>query len=81
MDTAMAVLLILQTVVDEGLGACYFGVPPTREAALREAFGIPSDWDPIGVVSIGHPDAGGAAGSPARRTRKPMEEVVHRGRW
>ena len=43
--------------------------------------GIPEDWDPIGVVSIGHPDTGGAKGSPTRRTRRPMEEVVHRGRW
>jgi len=81
MDTAMAVMLMLQTVVDEGLGACYFGIPPGREEAVRDAFGVPEAWDPIGVVSIGHPDTGGAAGSPSRRARKPMEEVVHRGRW
>ncbi|MCA1983311.1 nitroreductase family protein [Nocardioides nematodiphilus] len=81
MDTAMAVMLMLQTVVDEGLGACYFGIPPRHESEVRAAFGIPEEWDPIGVVSIGHPDTGGSQGSPSRRTRKPMEEVVHRGRW
>ncbi len=31
-DAAMAALLILQTAVDEGLGACFFGVPPDRVA-------------------------------------------------
>jgi len=82
MDAAMATLLILQTVVDEGLGALYFGIPPTAEAAVREAFGIPEAYDPIGAVTIGHPaDGGGAQGSPTRRRRAAMADVVHRGRW
>ncbi len=45
-DTGMAALLILQTVTDEGLGACYFGVPPERVAPVRAAFGIPDDLRP-----------------------------------
>ena len=82
MDAAMASLLVLQTAVDEGLGACFFGVPPERTSSLREAFGVPEEWTPVGVITIGHrvPDTG-AAGSPTRRPRKPMEEVVHVGRW
>ncbi len=40
-DTGMAALLILQTAVDEGLGACFFGVPPERIDAFREAFDVP----------------------------------------
>ena len=81
MDTAMAVMLMLQTAVDEGLGACYFGIPPEREGAVRAEFGIPADWDPIGAVTLGHPAPGHPTGSPTRRARKPLEEVVHRGRW
>jgi len=83
MDTAMAVMLILQTAVDEELGACYFGIPPRHEAEVRAAFGIPEGWDPIGVVSLGHPDptGGGAKGSPSRRRRRDQDEVVRRGRW
>ena len=34
-DTGMAALLILQTAVDEGLGACFFGIP------RRAARGVP----------------------------------------
>jgi nitroreductase len=81
MDAAMASLLILQTAVDAGLGACFFGVPPAHLAGLRAAFGIPPRFDPVGAITLGHPAGGGAAGSPARRARKPAEEVIHRGRW
>ncbi|MEP6817098.1 MAG: nitroreductase family protein [Marmoricola sp.] len=79
MDTAMAVLLILQTAVDEGLGACFFGIPPDHDGAVRSAFGIPEDHDPVGAITIGHPVPGGAAGSPTRRVRR--QDVMHRGRW
>ena len=81
MDTAMATMLILQTVVDEGLGALYFGIPPEADAAVRKSFDITDAFDPIGAVTIGHPASGGAKGSPTRRRRTPLEDVVHRGRW
>lgn len=82
MDTAMASLLILQTAVDEGLGSCFIGVPPDKDAEVRTAFGISDDFDPVGVITIGHPAPDdGAAGSPTRRARRPASEVVHRGRW
>ena len=54
MDAAMASLLILQTATDAGLGSCFIGVPPDKDAAVREAFGIPDDHDPVGVITIGH---------------------------
>jgi nitroreductase len=82
MDAAMASLLILLTAVDAGLGACFFGIPVEREHAVRTEFGIDPDFDPVGVVTLGHrtTDAGNA-GSPARRTRRPLDDVVHRGHW
>ncbi|WP_426245674.1 nitroreductase family protein [Nocardioides sp. LHG3406-4] len=81
MDAAMASLLILQTVTDAGLGACFFGIPPERLDAVRREFGIPDAYDPIGAITIGHPAPGGALGSPKRRSRMPLADVVHRGRW
>ncbi len=80
-DTGMASLLMLLTAVDEGLGACFFGIPPDRTDALRDAFGIPGDQEPIGAVAIGHPGPGGVAGSAATRRRRGIDEIVHRGHW
>ncbi|HET6698372.1 MAG TPA: nitroreductase family protein [Nocardioidaceae bacterium] len=87
-DTGMAALLILQTAVDEGLGACFFGIPPDRVPAFRAAFAVPEDHMPIGAITIGHrvprPTATGAAevaGSGSRRKRRTAEDVVHRGSW
>jgi nitroreductase len=80
MDAAMAALLILQTAVDEGLGACFFGIPVDRVAAVRAEFAIPDAFDPVGAITLGHPATDrGAAGSPSRRRRKDLADVVHRG--
>ena len=82
MDTAMASLLMLLTAVDEGLGACFFGVPGPRTAAFRREFGVPDEYTPIGAVTLGHrAEDLGPAGSASRRGRRPVEEVVHRGSW
>jgi hypothetical protein len=79
-DTGMASLLILQTAVDEGLGACFFGIPAEHTDTFRAAFGIPGDHDPVGAITVGHRVADtGATGSPARRERRT--DVVHRGHW
>lgn len=79
-DAGMASLLILQTAVDEGLGACFFGVPSDYVDDLRSAFSIPADHTPVGAITVGHRVADtGAKGSPARRERRT--DVVHRGRW
>ena len=81
-DTGMAALLILQTAVDEGLGACFFGIPPDRTETFREAFDVPAAYTPIGAITVGHRVAdAGPSGSPARRGRRTPDEVVHRGRW
>jgi nitroreductase len=79
-DTGMAALIMLQTVVDEGLGGLFFGISPDEIPAFRAAFDVPDDYTPIGAISIGHraPDRR----SPSlKRGRRPVTEVVHRGRW
>ena len=79
-DTGMAALLMLLTAVDEGLGACFFGVPAERHAAVLEALGAPADRRIVGVVSLGH--AAPDRRSPSlRRGRRPVDEVAHDGRF
>lgn len=81
-DAGMATLLILQTAVDEGLGACFFGIPAERTDAYRAAFGVPGHVEPVGAVTVGHPaPVEQLQGSAARRPRRAVAEVVHRGRW
>ncbi len=82
MDTAMASLLILQTAVDAGLGALFFGIPVERVAEVRRELVIPDTHDPIGALTIGHlTEDAGLPGSARTRRRIPLDDVVHRGGW
>ena len=82
-DTGMAALLMLLTAVDEGLGGLFFGVPPESHEDVHEAFAIPHDREhrrrgrdrPPAVAAPPRP------GSPSRRPRRPLSEVVHAGRF
>ena len=78
-DTGMAALLILLTVVDEGLAALYFGIVPEAVGPFRAAFGVPDDHEPIGAIAIGH--GAEAAARDLRARRRPGGEVIHYGRW
>jgi nitroreductase len=80
-DTGMATLLILQTVVDEGLGALYFGIQPEDVQPFRDLYGVPPEYEPIGAVAIGYSDEPAQSGSPTSRKRFALDDVVHRGRW
>jgi nitroreductase len=77
-DGAFAALLLLLTAVDAGLGALFFGVADPD--GLRAAFGVPADHTPVGAVAIGHPLPDEPSAS-LRRGHRPLDEVVHRGRW
>ena len=80
-DTGMAALLMLLTAVDEGLGACFFGVGGHEEVdRFRAAFDVPASRRPVGVVSVGYPAPDRRSPS-LRRGRRPLEDVVHRGRF
>jgi nitroreductase len=80
-DTGMAALLILLTVVDEGLAACFFGVQPDRHAPFREAFGVPDEYTPIGCITVGYAGSDDKRSPSLKRGRRGLSEVVHRGQW
>jgi nitroreductase len=79
-DAGMAALLMLLTVTDEDLGACFFGIPPEMMAAFRSEFGVPDDYTPIGALSIGH-RAEDRPSPSLKRGRRSTGEVVHHSRW
>jgi nitroreductase len=78
-DTAFATMSILLSAVDAGLGALFFGIFHGLPA-LRAGFGIPEHITPIGAVALGWPEPDEPSPSLARG-RRPIDEVVHRGRW
>jgi nitroreductase len=80
-DTGMASLLMLLTAVDEGLGACFFGIPAERLPAFCAAFGVPDRFRPVGCMSVGYPGAEDRRSPSLRRGRRGIDDVVHRGRW
>lgn len=82
-DAGMSALLILLAAVDEGLGACFFGLTGDGgHDRFAEAFGVPADHRCVGVVTVGHEAPGEQPPSSAtRRPRRPLEDIVHEGRW
>ncbi|HET9692581.1 MAG TPA: nitroreductase family protein, partial [Acidimicrobiales bacterium] len=78
-DAAMAAMTLLLAATDAGLGALFASLG-RRSAAVRAGLGVPAGLDPIGMVLLGWPDRSATpTGSPARRVRRPLAEVVHRG--
>ena len=81
MDAAMAVMLMLLTAVDEGVGAWWFGVFHGADALLRD-LGVPPGRRLVGAVALGWPAGDDRpSGSARTRPRRPFDQVVHWGRW
>lgn len=80
-DTGMAVMLVLLAAVEEGLGALFFGLFWGEDRLMRE-LGVPDGCRPIGALSIGYPSAEAKpVGSAFSLRRRPLESMVHFGRW
>jgi nitroreductase len=82
-DTAMAVQNLLLSCAGLGLGALYFGIF-RNEGALLADLGVPEGIRPLGAVAIGHPTSDAydkIGGSPKTRSRRQLENVIHRNGW
>ncbi len=77
-DIGGACSIIFLAAVNEGLGAAFTGVYRQRE--MRELLGIPSQYQPVGVVSLGYP-AKDVQSSSLKRGRRSLSEVVHHDHW
>ncbi len=79
-DAGCASLLVLLAVIDGGLAAYLAGA--FRPDLLRKELGIPDDFVPVGVISIGYPDYDRHVSSPSLdRGRRPLSQVVHSQHW
>ena len=79
-DTAFASMVMLLAAVDAGLGALFFGIFNAEAEVLAE-LRVPSGYRPVGVIALGHPAPEQRPSRSARRGRRPVSSLIHRGGW
>jgi nitroreductase len=79
-DTGFAALLMHLTAVNEDLGSCFIGLPVESVDTFKAAFGVPAEFTPIGTLTIGYRAADKRSPS-LKRGHRPVDDVVHHGRW
>jgi coenzyme F420-0:L-glutamate ligase / coenzyme F420-1:gamma-L-glutamate ligase len=72
-STAMAVQNLLLAASAAGLGACWMCAPLFCPDVVRAALGLPADWQPQGLVTLGVP-----AAAPKLRPRLALEDFVRK---
>jgi nitroreductase len=77
-DAGAALMLVLLAAVDEGLAAGFLGVHSVP--GLSDVLGIPDEYTPIGVVTLGYGDHDRRSSS-LQRGFRPEAEVIHWNRW
>jgi nitroreductase len=81
-DGGMAVMTLLLAAEAAGLGALFFGLFE-HEPDVRALLQVPSDWQPIGTIALGWPDAEARqrSRSVAAHPRPGLGELRYRGVW
>lgn len=79
-DTGFAALLMHLTAVNEGLGSCFIGLPVPAIGSFKDAFDVPAEFTPIGALTVGY-RADDKRSPSLRRGHRPVDDVVHHGRW
>ncbi len=79
-DAGFSVMTILLAAADHGVGTAFLG-NFRGEAALAAALGVPDRLRWLGAVLLGEPAHPDPPTISAARTRRTLEEYVHRGRW
>jgi nitroreductase len=73
-DTTIAVEHIVLEAASRGLGTCWIAWFVQKE--IRPILGIPADKFLVAILTVGHP-----AEAPKPRSRKRLDEILHRERW
>ena len=69
--TAMAIQNLLLAAHAEGLGACWLCAPLFAPTTVKAVLGLPPDWAPQGLVTMGYPVA-----EPKPKARRSVEAVT-----
>jgi nitroreductase len=77
-DLGQATMAMMLAAADLGIGSCHAGVADIPLA--RQLLGLPEDRDWALLISLGYP-ADRPLTPIKNPSRRPLDEVVHRGRW
>ncbi|NLF67027.1 MAG: nitroreductase family protein [Chloroflexi bacterium] len=69
-STAMAGQNLLLAAHAVGLSGCWLCAPLFCPQVVRATLGLPSDWEPQGLITLGYP------AQERTKSRRPLEEVV-----
>jgi coenzyme F420-0:L-glutamate ligase/coenzyme F420-1:gamma-L-glutamate ligase len=69
-----AVQNLLVGLAIEGLGSCWVSSTLFCAEVTAQALGLPTGWEPMGAVGVGHP----ASPAPDRPPRDPDEVTLRR---
>ena len=78
-DTAMGAMISLLTVVDLNLGAVFVGLFYEKE--IKDEFGIPEEYKPIGAMLIGYPEDKDPQSPSLKRGWRERSKVTHYGNF
>ncbi len=77
-DAGAAMMAVLLSAVDHGLGAGFLGVHSLPD--LARLLGLPQEQNPIGVITVGHP-ASDRRSESLSRPPAAANVTIHRERW
>lgn len=75
-DVTIAVTEMIGAATAEGLGTCWIAaIDPAR---VREILGIPPHIEVVALIAVGYPKAPLVK---EEKNRKPLEGIIHYGKW
>ena len=75
-DVAIALDHLTLAAVAEGLGTCWIG--SFDSSKVRRILGIPPEIQVVGLMLLGYPRE---TDTPPKKSRLPLEQIVHREAW
>ena len=78
-STSLAAMTLMYAAWDHGIATC--PMEGFDAEGVAEAFDIPDSYEPVMLVTLGYPAEGTADIENERKTRRPVDEVVHYGEF
>ncbi|MBI3754403.1 MAG: nitroreductase family protein [Deltaproteobacteria bacterium] len=75
-DATIAITEMIGAATAEGLGTCW--IAAIEPAKVREILGIPGHIEVVALIAVGYPKAPLVK---EEKNRKPLEGIVHYGKW